>query len=74
MTRLRFPATLLAFVLLGANPRGAAAQSLRGSMASVERMYDKAVSDGLTFYETSNDVRWAAARGELVQLRSDHGY
>jgi LysM repeat protein len=43
-------------------------------MASVERMYDHAVNDGLTFYETGNDVRWAAARGELVQLRSDRGY
>ena len=37
-------------------------------------MYDHAVNDGLTFYETSNAVHWAAARGELVQLRTDHGY
>ena len=43
-------------------------------MASVERMYDYAVKDGLTFYETTNAVQWAAARGELVQMRSDHGY
>jgi hypothetical protein len=43
-------------------------------MASVERMYDQAVQDGLTFYETSNAVQWAAARGELVQLRSNRGY
>jgi hypothetical protein len=43
-------------------------------MASVERMYNYAINDGLTFYETGTDVRWAAARGELVQLHSDHGY
>jgi hypothetical protein len=43
-------------------------------MASVERMYDHAVNDGLAFYETSNAVQWAAARGELVQLRTDGGY
>jgi hypothetical protein len=43
-------------------------------MASVERMYDHAVQEGLTFYETTNAVNWAAARGELVQLHSDHGY
>jgi len=73
MIRFRFPA-ILALLILARSPRLAAAQSLRGSMASVERMYDHAVRDGLTFYETSSAVRWAAARGELVQLRSDHGY
>jgi uncharacterized protein YcbK (DUF882 family) len=74
MTRFRFSATLLALVALSVRPRQVAAQSLRGSMASVERMYDQAVHDGLAFYETGNDVRWAAARGELVQLHRDHGY
>jgi hypothetical protein len=75
MTRFRFPATVLAAVaLLASTPHAGAAQSLRGSLASVERMYDQAVHDGLTFYETSSAVRWAAARGELVQLRSDRGY
>jgi hypothetical protein len=62
---------LLVFILSHAV---AAQPSLRGSMESVERMYDHAVRDGLTFYETSSAVRWAAARGELVQLRSDRGY
>lgn len=74
MTRFRCQATLVATVISCAAPRIGAAQSLRGSMASVERMYDYAVRDDLTFYETGNDVRWAAARGELVQLHSDHGY
>src|SRR5690242_2582882 len=74
MTRFRYRATFVATVILCAAPRAGSAQSLRGSMASVERMYDYAVRDDLTFYETGNDVRWAAARGELVQLHSDHGY
>jgi LysM domain-containing protein/uncharacterized protein DUF5715 len=73
MIRFRFPAILALLTLVGPSRR-AAAQSLRGSMASVERMYDHAVEDGLTFYETSSAVRWAAARGELVQLRRDRGY
>ena len=73
MTRFRFSATLFAFLIIAGRPRISSAQSLRGSMASVERMYDHAVHDGLTFYETSNAVHWAAARGALVQLCSDHG-
>jgi hypothetical protein len=74
MTRFRFRATLVAIISVCGFPHPGLAQSLRGSLASVERMYDYAVSDGLTFYETGNDVRWAAARGELVQFHSDHGY
>ena len=74
MIRFHSPATLLALVALGGFSRAGTAQSLRGSIASVDRMYDHAVNDGLTFYETTNAVHWAAARGELVQLHSDHGY
>lgn len=74
MTRFRYLAGSLAFIGVCWLPRHATAQSLRGSMASVERMYDYAVNDRLTFYETANDVRWAAVRGELVQLHSDRGY
>jgi LysM repeat protein len=74
MIRFRFSATILALIVLGGSARAGTAQSLRGSMASVDRMYDHAVHDGLTFYETTNAVLWAAARGELVQLHSDHGY
>ena len=74
MSRFRSLATLLALVALGGLSRAGAAQSLRGSIASVDRMYDQAVHDGLTFYETTNAVHWAAARGELVQLHTDHGY
>jgi LysM repeat protein len=74
MIRFRSLATLLALVALSGVSRVGTAQSLRGSMASVDRMYDHAVQDGLTFYETTNAVHWAAARGELVQLHSNHGY
>lgn len=74
MIRFRQSAIYFALLIVIAMPRHATAQSLRGSMASVERMYDHAVRDGLTFYETTSAVRWAAARGELVQLRSDRGY
>jgi hypothetical protein len=74
MIRFRFPATLFALLLVIAPARRSAAQSLRGSGASVARMYEQAVHDSLTFYETSSAVRWAATRGELVQLRSDRGY
>src|SRR3954469_259175 len=74
MIRFRSSATLLALAALSGLSRVGTPQSLRGSMASVDRMYDHAVQDGLTFYETTNAVHWAAARGELVQLHSDHGY
>lgn len=59
-------AAVAAFI---AQPRPAHAQSLRGSGASVERMYRYAVRDGLDFYETSAGVRRAVERGELVSLR-----
>jgi LysM domain/Family of unknown function (DUF5715) len=74
MIRFHFSATLFALLALIGRPHSSAAQSLRGSLASVDRMYDHAVRDNLAFYETSNAVLWAAARGELVQLHSDHGY
>ena len=45
-----------------------AAQSLRGSKASVDRMYRHARAEGLTFYETTGAVRRAAAAGTLVRL------
>lgn len=46
----------------------AGAQSLRGSQASIERMYDHARAEGLSFYETPAGVRKAAAQGRLVRL------
>ena len=47
------------------------AQSLRGSLASVARMYRQAMREDLYFYETAKGVRNAARKGRLVRLRSD---
>ncbi len=44
------------------------AQSLRGSQASIDRMYDHAKAEKLPFYETASDVRSAVANGRLVAL------
>lgn len=52
----------------------AAAQSLRGSHASVNLMYRRAVRGGLDFYETTSDVRRAVLRGELVALNGNANY
>ena len=62
-----------AAALLGA-PVRTHAQSLRGSGASVERMYRYALRDGLEFFETSTGVKRAIARGELVPLRGGSDY
>ncbi len=43
-------------------------QSLRGSSASVNRMYRQARAEKLAFYETARGVRNAVARGQLVEL------
>jgi hypothetical protein len=51
-----------------------AAQSLRGSHASVERMHRQAVQHDLHFYQTSAGIRRAAARRSLVRLRANRDY
>jgi len=47
---------------------------LRGSKASVQKMWDFAVDHGLTFYRTPMDIDAAAAAGKLVQLTGDSTY
>jgi len=47
------------------------AQSLRGSLASVDRMYRQARAERLPFYETASGVRRAVAAGRLESLASD---
>jgi hypothetical protein len=47
------------------------AQSLRGSQASIDRMYHHARAENLPFYETPGGVRKAAANGRLVRLTPD---
>jgi hypothetical protein len=51
-----------------------AAQSLRGSHASVSLMYRRAVRGGLDFYETTSEVKRAVVRGELVRLNGNAHY
>lgn len=65
------PAALAAVVLLAG---GAQAQTLRGSRGSVERMYNQARDQDLTFYRSARGVRSAAAEGELVRLTGNAHY
>jgi hypothetical protein len=51
-----------------------AAQTLRGSRGSVERMYGQARGQDLTFYRSPRGVRNAAAEGDLVRLRGNDDY
>ena len=50
------------------------AQSLRGSRASVERMYTQARGQDLTFFRTGKGVRSALADGKLVRLSGNGDY
>ena len=50
------------------------AQSLRGSRASVERMYGQAQSHDLTFFRTARGVRNAASGGDLVRMSGNDDY
>ncbi|HEU4558429.1 MAG TPA: DUF5715 family protein [Longimicrobium sp.] len=65
------PAALAAAVLFAG---GAQAQTLRGSRGSVERMYNTARDQDLTFYRSARGVRSAAADGELVRLTGNAHY
>ena len=49
----------------------ARAQSLRGSQASIDRMYHQALDEDLPFYETPSGVRNAVTKGRLVRLTPD---
>lgn len=63
---------LAAATLLAAAPL--AAQSLRGSKSSINRMYEHAVDADLHFYRTGGGIRNAAAEGRFVRLRSNRNY
>lgn len=68
---------LVSATVLGAMPATAsplAAQSLRGSTASVERMYAEAQQSDLLFFSTARSVQAAVAVGELVSLESNGHY
>jgi len=72
MPKFRIASAALAAMMLLAG--GAQAQTLRGSRGSVERMYNQARGQDLTFYRSGRGVRSAAAEGELVRLRGNEHY
>lgn len=55
-------------------PQLAPAQSLRGSPASVDRMYYKAHAQDLTFFKSAEAVKAAARSGEVVLLTGNMDY
>lgn len=67
-------AAAFAAVVALASPRLAQAQSLRGSRASIERMYRDARAEDLSFFETPAGVRRAVAKGWLVKLVPDANF
>jgi len=71
--RTFFGLAVVAAATLGA-PAEAAAQSLRGSRAKVERAYHQALSHELHFYESSSGVRRAADQGKFVRLAGNAHY
>ncbi|HET8655580.1 MAG TPA: DUF5715 family protein [Longimicrobiaceae bacterium] len=67
-----FSPLLLTMALCAVAP--AHAQSLRGSPASVDRMYHQALANDLHFFDTSAGVRRAADDGDLVRLSGNRDY
>jgi LysM domain/Family of unknown function (DUF5715) len=70
--RIVGPLAVAAALAASAGPL--AAQTLRGSRGSVERMYGQARGQDLTFYRSPRGVRSAAAEGDLVRLRGNDDY
>ena len=70
--RIVGPLAVAAALAASAGPL--AAQTLRGSRGSVERVYGKARGQDLTFYRSPRGVRSAAAEGDLVRLRGNDDY
>ncbi len=66
--------TLLLIAAAALTPQLALAQSLRGSPASVDRMYYKAQAQGLTFFKSADEVTRAADAGEVGLLRGNMDY
>ena len=59
---------------LDAQRRARLPNELRGSRESVQRMWDFATMNGLTFHQTPRDIDRAVADGKLVPLESDGSY
>ncbi len=67
-------AALAAGQPLQAQRRASVPEELKGSKASVERMFDFAQSHRMPFYLTQTNVDSAVARGRLVALTGDSTY
>jgi hypothetical protein len=63
-----------AFALLAVCSAPLSAQSLRGSPASVNRIYSQAVSHGLRFFENATAIRSSVSNGVLVRLDGNSDY
>lgn len=74
MRRARRVAPACVLALLASVPQAVPAQSLRGSSASVDRMYGHAVDARLRFYPTAVAVRAGARAGRLARLRGTGDY
>jgi len=66
--------TLALFALAAVSATDSLAQTLRGSPASVERIYQQALGHDLHFYETGAGVYRAVERGTLVRLDGNENY
>jgi hypothetical protein len=62
-------AVAAALLILGTSPL--AAQTLRGSPASVDRIHRQAVNHGLEFFSSATAVREAQRRGDLMRLEAN---
>jgi nucleoid-associated protein YgaU len=71
--RAAMPLAVLA-AAWSALPALGAAQSLRGSRASIERMYHHARAEHFSFFTTPSSVRRAVAAGYLVRLLPDSNF
>jgi hypothetical protein len=69
---IRTPLLTCAFALALAGEL--AAQSLRGSQASVDHLYLVARASGLQFHATVSSARRAVAAGEFVELNGNNDY
>lgn len=65
---------VLALLASAAPVTDAQAQSLRGSRASVDRMYRHAVDHGIYFYKTGDGLRNAAREGRFARLTPNADY
>ena len=75
MKRLPSPVRILVgLVVIMLLPGTIQGQSLRGSPASVDRMYDHAVDNGIYFYKTGDGIKRAAEEGRLVRLGGNADY